>query len=793
MDKKSFSKNVYRKADYLLSGIKCKLLTKQNVPQQDIYNISVDSRNVNSRALFVALSGSTTDGHEYIADVVKAGCRVVIVEDGWIPEREDYYKDICVLSVSDTHEVYGRLAAAFYDHPAKNMKIIGITGTNGKTSVTYILEDVLKSQSLSVGVIGTVSYRYADSNNNLVDTPATLTTPEPLVLQKLLYQMSREGVEYVLMEVSSHALYQQRIVGIQFDVGVFTNLSHDHLDYHQDMEKYFQAKMLLFRNYLKQEGQAVVCRGVRRHNDIWAPRLTELCQQAGIPYFDCGDESAFVQLVNHTCHVDKTLLDIEVSGKRFSFNSLLVGSFNVENLLTALTVGLAIGIDVRLLCQEIGGIRGIPGRLQRIMGCTDDSSNPIVFVDYAHTPDALEKVLMTLSELSHEKIITVFGCGGDRDQEKRPIMGGIAAQYSDVVVLTDDNPRSELPEKIIDQIRSGVEKKCLKIRDLQWLQEGPTLEKGFLVVPQRKRAIRMALTGCKPNDIVLIAGKGHEKYQLSGHKKRFFDDCLEARNCLCSWTIKRVLAAVNGNFADYEENRLGSVSTDSRTVNPGDIFVALKGDNLNGHDYVHQAIANGCGCVIASETVKQNELEDVPQIIVEDTLKALGDLAAYRRQMIQTVSEPIVVGITGSCGKTTVKEMVASILKNKWPDGNEVPEGRVLKTIGNFNNLVGLPLSLLPISLKEKTAVLEMGMNRPGEIRRLTEISDPDIACVTNVHPAHLLGLHSIEGVAQAKEELFAGCRDDTVLLSIWMIRIFFSFPRSIRRKKYFTQQSKKM
>jgi len=765
----------------ILSSIQYQLVNVKCLPEHEILSISADSRQVDSSTLFVALHGMVTDGHQFILQALEAGCRAVIVEkDRFSQGKDPLFDDVCIISVTDSREAYGHIAAAFYDYPARKLKMIGITGTNGKTSVTYLLEHVLHSKSYRVGVIGTVSYRFIDEEKNPVEIPAALTTPEPLILQELLCRMVRAGVEYVLMEVSSHALDQKRIASLLFDVCVFTNLSHDHLDYHHNMEDYFGSKVELFGKHLKQGGKAVICRGVQRQRDEWSSRLIELCVSRHIFCLDCGDKDTdFVRLVDETYFLNKTVLNIQVEEKHFNLNSQLVGRFNIENLLTALTIGVALGFNVRSICSGLSEVNGVPGRLQQVNGYTDDGSQPMVFVDYAHTPDALEKVLITLSELPHERIITVFGCGGDRDQGKRSLMGEIAAQYSDIIIVTNDNPRSESPAKIIAQIRTGLEKGGVEIRDEQWLIDGVRPEKGFLIIHQREQAIRVAITNGGHDDIVLIAGKGHETYQLNGRGKRFFDDCLEAGENLCSWTCKHIAAAVDGRLVSYNDEKLESVCIDSRTIKPGDIFVALKGENFNGHDFIHQAVAGGCRCIIVSEPVHEPAAGDVGLIIVKDTLKALGDLAAYRRRILKSVTDHTVIGLTGSCGKTTVKEMVAAILQRRWPDGENVPPGRVLKTKGNFNNLVGLPLSLLPIGLKEKAVILEMGMNMPGEIKRLTAISDPDIGCITNVHPAHLLGLHSIEGVARAKEELFSGCRPDSSLV----INLDDPFIRQFSRK----------
>ncbi|HZK13277.1 MAG TPA: Mur ligase family protein, partial [Desulfobaccales bacterium] len=388
---------------------------------------------------------------------------------------------------------------------------------------------------------------------------------------------------------------------------------------------------------------------------------------------------------------------------------------------------------------------------------------PAVFVDYAHTPDALEKVLEALSRLPHRRLICVFGCGGDRDKGKRAIMGEIAGRRCDVALVTDDNPRSESPPEIVAQIVSGVRLSGLEERSPSWLMASTVGDKGFLVMHSRAQAIASAIGAATAEDIVLIAGKGHELYQLGQDGSHFFDDSLEAKKGLTAWGLDSLRQALGGQLlGDRLGTRvLGKVVIDSRKVAAGDIFVALAGERFDGHDFLDEVAAAGAGCLVVHRETPQETLPAIPCLLVDDTLRALGDLAAYRRQVMKAVSRPLVVGITGSCGKTTVKEMTAAIFAQHWP----APSDQVLKTSGNFNNLVGLPLSLLPIGPGQKAVILEMGMNRPGEIDRLARIADPDIACIVNVHAAHLEGLHSLEGVARAKEELFAASNEGTTLV----------------------------
>jgi murE/murF fusion protein len=315
-------------------------------------------------------------------------------------------------------------------------------------------------------------------------------------------------------------------------------------------------------------------------------------------------------------------------------------------------------------------------------------------------------------------------------------------------------------------------------RSSHWLAQRHRKDHGYVVIRDRKSAIEQAIRAAGPEDIVVIAGKGHETYQLTLQGKRFFDDRMEAKNALLSWTDELVATAVGGTLRAFGKGRglLGPVLTDSRLKNTNGIFVALKGENHDAHDFLRQAVDNGASCLVVDHVPAALADSGISIIVVADTQRALGDMAGYRRRRLASLCEQRIIGITGSCGKTTVKEMVTAILARKWPVGPNHPENSVLKTQGNFNNLIGLPLSLLPLSMNNRVAVLEMGMNRPGELQRLAEIADPDISCITNIHAAHLEGLGSIEGVAAAKEELFFATKPaGTLIVNLddpWVARL---------------------
>jgi MurE/MurF fusion protein len=726
--------------------------------------VSVDSRECNENAFFIALCGEECDGHNYVNHVLENNCAAILVEKGRLSQETIQDCTACVIEVEDSRIAYSLLAETLFACPAHGMTMMGITGTNGKTSISYLLEWVLRDAGKRVGVIGTINYRYMRVDGELQVFPAPFTTPEPFLLQGVLREMADAGVECVIMEVSSHGLAQNRIGQLLFDVAAFTNLSRDHLDYHVNMESYFEAKALLFSKHLKENAQAVIT--FPEVDLSWSKALQRICADSGLQTVTCGTMGCDISPISIRGSLQHTDIVLQTDDGICEFTSPLVGDFNVQNLQTTFGMACAAGVSLTKICKSLETAVGAPGRMQRVQVMPEEEGfRPSVFVDYAHTPDALLQVLKTLKALPHNKLFCVFGCGGDRDTGKRALMGDICGKFADVAIITDDNPRSEDPASIRLMVAAGVKKTDLPERDKHWLQTVKQNETGFVLVPERSAAIAAAIEATGEGDIVLIAGKGHEDYQITANGKRFFDDTLEAKKALSSWTLKSLLLATGGRLLNHEyaAGPLGSVSTDSRTVQKNDIFVALRGEHFDAHDYAANVAKAGAACLVMHQQPKQSL--SCPVLLVGNTEKALGNIAAYRRKCIKALSNPVLIGITGSSGKTTLKEMCFSIFKQQWPDSDKAAKARVLKTEGNFNNSIGLPLSLLPVTPAHRAVLLEMGMNNPGEIKRLTAIADPDIACILNVHGAHLQGLGTIEGVARAKGELFRNCRPDTVLV----------------------------
>ena len=764
----------------LLEGVDCKITG--NIEKTEITGLSSDSRKVQPGNLFAAIQGLSVDGHNYLNQAVAAGCSALLVNNGWqdVATEAKIGPQIPLVEVDDTKIALGDIAATFYDHPDRQLTVIGITGTNGKTTTSFLVEAILKACGKRPGVIGTVNYRYNDRNDTGIEIEAPFTTPESPTLFALLRKMADQGITDVVMEVSSHALAQARLTGMGFDIAVFTNLSRDHLDFHSDMDHYFSCKKLLFTDYLKPGGQVVIMlddiESQPKGNTIspaerndWGKQMSEELKALYQARED--SPSIITSGVNSNCDVHPQDFSSDIRGIKavivspsgnLHLATPLVGEFNLRNILCAIAIGIVHEEDLGCIQKGIEDVKTIPGRLERISFTKIQKNSPAVFIDYAHTPDALENVLGAFRKLNPKRLICIFGCGGDRDQGKRVIMGEIAGTLSDVVLATSDNPRSEPPEKILQQIEEGLFISPLK-KISAWEMLSRKDEKGYDIITSRRQAISTAIRYANPDDIILISGKGHENYQLSSKGKVFFDDRIEAEMQLQAaaglphvWKLDWLQQITGGQLLHpVDEGTLfNDISTDSRSINPGNLFVALKGENFDGKIFSEKAAKNEAAGLLINHTPGQEEESldfqpTIPVLLVPDTLFALGELAANKRRWNNNLQ---VIAITGSSGKTTVKEMTGAILSQKHS---------ILKTEGNFNNLIGMPLTLLNLKEDHEFAVLEMGMNRPGEIARLTEIADPDIACIINVQEAHLEGLGDIRGVAKAKNELFAGLKPE--------------------------------
>ncbi|WZL74734.1 UDP-N-acetylmuramoyl-L-alanyl-D-glutamate--2,6-diaminopimelate ligase [Clostridiaceae bacterium 35-E11] len=453
----------------------------------EITGVAYDSRKIQANDVFVCVEGFKVDGHNYIEEAMKKGAKALIVEKDIMP-----INDIPVIKVDDSRKALAVISSNFYRNPTKDMNIIGVTGTNGKTTTTHLIKNILETNHVPSGLIGTISYQILDK-----EYKANNTTPESLELQRLFREMLDDNVDTCVMEVSSHSLDMNRVAGIQYNVGVFTNLTPDHMDYHVNIENYKNAKTKLFyqtslaniiniddpygkeiAHQIKDLKVSLVTYGVKRDADIYAQNIR------------ISPKGTHFALIT----------------PKFRGNVKIAtpGMFSVYNALAASAVCYVLGYDFEQIRKGLESIQGVPGRFESVQ----DTGDYTIIVDYAHTPDALENALNTMKEFAEGKIITVFGCGGDRDKTKRPMMGAVAGRLSDYCIITSDNPRSEEPKAIIDDIEVGIKDTSCKYKK----------------IVDRKEAIKKAIEISKPKDIILIAGKGHETYQILGDKVIHFDD-----------------------------------------------------------------------------------------------------------------------------------------------------------------------------------------------------------------------------------------------------------------------------
>mgnify|MGYP000349506886 CR=1 FL=1 len=474
----------------IFEGINYEVLNKG--AEFEIEGIEFDSRNIKNNYVFVAMTGSLVDGHNYIDTAIEKGAKMIIVEKKDIKLEED----ITYVYVENIRKNLGIIASNYYNWPQNKIKIIGVTGTNGKTTSTYILENILENTSR----IGTTGHRILDVNKE-----TTNTTPESIDLIKLLDESVKKGVEYFIMEVSSHALEIGRVEMLKFDSAIYTNLTQDHLDFHETMENYFQAKNKIFSKLRDDSSSAIV-----NADDFYGIRILQENKSRKNNFMSYSITDKASDIYGEVLKYNNFGMKIKIvyENKEYTFNSKLVGNYNLSNILSCVGVLVKLGIEMNDIIEKIQKIESVPGRFQLI----ENDKRIRVVVDFAHTEDGLINVLQTLKEMTKNKVITIFGAGGDRDKAKRKKMGIAATKYSDYIIITSDNPRNENPIDIINEIESGV-------KEVNFPKEK------YETIVDREQAIARGIELSRENDSLLIAGKGHEKYQIIGNEKLHFDDC----------------------------------------------------------------------------------------------------------------------------------------------------------------------------------------------------------------------------------------------------------------------------
>lgn len=474
----------------LISGIENQIIGNSEI---DIMGLSYDSRNISDAYMFFALNGVHTNGAKFAQQAVLKGAKCIVSD-----KKIDGLSCTNII-VPDVNEAMAKISGKFYNYPDKKMTIIGVTGTNGKTSITYMTESLFKSLGIEIGVIGTINYRYADKK---IDAPNT--TPQSLDLYKIMNDMLAHNIKHLIMEVSSHSLVLGRVKGIEFDIAVWTNLTPDHLDFHKDMNTYFEAKSLLFsslQNNTKQNKKYEII----NIDDDYGKKLFEKYLKVQKISYSVKDKTAQINASDIQLNNDSSSFQLTSVFGNKNIKIQHIGLHNVYNILAVFAICMASGFRFDDIINKLENTLPAPGRFEKIISKTGFT----VIVDYAHTNDALQNVLSAIKNLNHNKIITVFGCGGNRDKTKRPLMAQTACSMSDFVFITSDNPREEDPVIILKEIESGAKK---------------INKTNYKVIIDRKKAIEEAIKSAGKNDIVLLAGKGHENYQIIGTTKFHFDD-----------------------------------------------------------------------------------------------------------------------------------------------------------------------------------------------------------------------------------------------------------------------------
>jgi MurE/MurF fusion protein len=685
-----------------------------------------DSRKVTPGDAFVAWPGYATDARRHVPDALLAGAVACLVEaDG--AAGFGFEAEPRVAALRGLKAAAGDIASRFLGAPSERLDVIAVTGTNGKTSTAWWVAQALGAIGRRSAVIGTLGVGEPPALE-----PTGLTTPDPITLQTALADFAARGFSSCAIEASSIGIAEHRLAGTRVAVAVFTNFTQDHLDYHGDMVAYWQAKAQLFAwpglraavvNLDDAQGVELAGSLASSPIDIWtvSTRGEARLRAAEIRYG--RDGLAF---------------EVREGDARARIATPLIGDYNVSNLLATIGVLRALGIDLQEAAAACAGLTPVPGRMQRVAAGSAAAGQPELVVDYAHTPDALEKALAALRPLAAErggKLWCVFGCGGNRDAAKRPLMGAIAVKQAEHVVVTSDNPRLESADFILSQILVGT----IGHDEVD-------------VIENRAEAIRHAVMSAAAADVVLIAGKGHEDYQDVGGTKLPFSDVAHAEQALAARsTAARAAseraAAPMTTLGDAAASLPGCrligdpalafarVHSDTRTLRAGDLFVALRGERFDAHEFLARARAAGAVAALAEHGLAEAGL---PGIEVADSRLALGQLAAAWRRRFDL---PL-VAVTGSNGKTTVTQMIAAIFRAWQGDA-------AFATEGNFNNDIGLPLTLLRLRDTHRAAVVELGMNHPGEIARLAAIARPTVTLVNNAQREHLEFMASVDAVAR--------------------------------------------
>tara|TARA_B100000963_G_scaffold347465_1_gene353844 strand:+ start:2923 stop:5775 length:2853 start_codon:yes stop_codon:yes gene_type:complete len=700
--------------------------------------ISFNSLKIKKNYIFFAIKGNKVDGNNFIDIAIKKGAKVIISEKNIKNKKEN----VIYLQTKNVRKLLSKISFKILN--IKPSKLVAVTGTNGKSSIADFYYQILKLNNKNVASVGTLGIKYKNKKKNFHNT-----TLDPIQMSLILKELGKNDIDYVIMEASSHGLKQNRLDGLLFDISIFTNLSHDHLDYHKNMQDYLKSKLYLFDKLTKKNGNIITDSTIEQKN-----KIKSISIKNNINLNLIFDKEKGINLISHKFDNEKQILKIIFKNKKFNFNLNLIGKIQIKNILMSILGAYKSGIKFEKIINVIHKIKSVEGRLEKIGKIKNNSK---VILDYAHTPAALELALSNLKEqFPSSKISLLFGCGGNRDYKKRYIMGKIAEKYSDKIYLTDDNPRNENPAKIRKDIKKGIKKSSIK------------------ELPDRRKAINEAIMKLETGELLLVAGKGHEKYQDYGNKKLFFSDreiilkSIKLKNKFLSRNPKLNIICELSKSKISKKLIMKNISINSKTIKKNDVFFAIKGIKKDGNRYVSEVFKKKSSLAIVNRINKLHS--PAKQIKVKNTLKFLTKCSTIFRENINAK----IISITGSCGKTTLKEMIGLTLK------------KVAKTSyspKSFNNKYGVPLSLLNLRQNDNFGVFEVGMDRKGEIDNLTKILKPDLGIITNISYAHSKNFNNINEIAEAKGEIINNIkRNGTIVLN--MDDNFYNYHKNFALKK---------
>ncbi len=664
-----------------------------------INGISFDSRKVQKKDIFFAIKGNNTSGTKFIREAIAKGASAVISSK----KAKDRNLTIPFIRTKDVRKSLSEACSNYYKNN-KNINIIAVTGTNGKSSIVNFFYQILNFNNISVASIGTlgiISQNYKKKTN--------LTSIDPILLHKTLDIFKKKKIKNIILEASSHGLEQKRLDNLSIKIGIFTNLSVDHLDYHKNMKKYLNSKLYLFKNLLNKNSKIITDEDNKEFT-----KIKQIAKKKKIKKVTLGTKSGNIKILKNKFIEDNQHVKILFNSKVYNFTIPLIGYFQIKNLLMAILAALICGVKKNAIFKQLHKIKPVPGRLECIANLENNSK---IIIDFAHSPDALEKSLMALKNQFKKKIIIVFGCGGERDKKKRYIMGKIASKHCKKVFVTDDNPRNENPKKI----RKDIIKGC---------------KKNYVNIESREQAIKTAIHELKSNEILLVAGKGHESTQDYGKKVFKFSD-----KKIINKLIKKEKFLLKKNIYNniFQNINFNNVSINTRTIKRNDIFFAIRGKKTDGHNFLSKALHKG-----AIKLVVNKKIRGIPKnkiIKVKNTLTSLKDLAKINRDN----SKAKIIGVTGSVGKTTLKNLLGFSLKNF---------GKVYHSPYSYNNKFGVPYSLSNLKEDIDYGVFEIGMDKKGEINNLSKIVKPEIGIITSISAAHFKNFKTLKDIARAKSEI---------------------------------------